>query len=248
MHILILGGTGEANALAGLLAVRPAIKATFSLAGRTRAPVLPPIAYRIGGFGGAQGLAAWMREQRVTALVNATHPFARHMSFNAAQAAAENGIPILSLLRPEWQPGEGDQWTQVANHEEAIAALGFMPRRVFLTVGRLELAAYANAPEHFYLARTIDEVEPKPLRNAVWLTSRAPFTPEGECRLMIEHAIDTLITKNSGGSATEAKLVAARMLGLSVILTQRPARPDMEQVEHAQAALDWIARVHGMPL
>jgi precorrin-6A/cobalt-precorrin-6A reductase len=242
MHILILGGTTEASALAALLAQRNDIRATLSLAGRTLRPVLPPIPHRIGGFGGSEGLAAWIRENNVTAVIDATHPFARRMPFNVAEAARKTHIPLLALVRPAWERQAGDQWTQVADHAEAIAALGAARKRVFLTVGRLELEAYAAVPQHFYLARSIDPVEEKPLRDAMWLTSRPPFTVEGERALMREYAINTVITKNSGGGVTSAKLTAARELGVPVILINRPKRPAGECVATAEAALKWISR------
>lgn len=221
------------------------MRATLSLAGRTQHPALPRIPHRIGGFGGPEGLAAWLREHRVTALVDATHPFASVMPWNAARAARATHTPLLALTRPAWQPSPGDRWTEMAGHEDAIAALGPAPRRIFLTVGRLELPAYACAPQHFYLARSIDPVQPKPLPHAAWLTARGPFTPEGERALLTEHAIEMLITKNSGGTATHAKLEAARALSLPVFLIRRPPRPEGESATTAQAALEWIARVHG---
>lgn len=246
MHILILGGTTEASELAALIAKRPDIRATLSLAGRTQNPVLPPIPHRIGGFGGVDGLAGWMREHQVTAVIDATHPFARRMPFNVAQAADVIGVPRLTLLRPQWQPQGGDQWIEVETHEQAITALGSKPQRVFLTVGRLELEAYAAAPQHWYLARSIDPVENSQLRNVMWLTDRPPFTLEGERSLMHEHNITTLITKSSGGDATAAKLVAARELGVPVILIARPNRPVGEQVATASEALDWLRCTHGI--
>ncbi|MDE3059991.1 MAG: cobalt-precorrin-6A reductase [Pseudomonadota bacterium] len=245
MHVLILGGTTEASALAQLLADAP-LSATLSLAGRTQNPTLPPIDCRIGGFGGAEGLAAWMREHRVTALIDATHPFASRMPFHAAQAAISTGIPLLSLLRPAWQRQSKDQWLEVEDHAAAITALGAEPRRVFLTVGRMELAAYATEPQHFYVIRSIDPVAPRPLPHAVWLTGRGPFTVESEQALMAEHRIEYLISKNSGGSATEAKLIAARMLRLPVILIRRPPRPDAKHVATAEEAIQWILCIHGL--
>jgi len=248
MHILILGGTSEASALTNALAARPDIRATLSLAGRTQNPVLPRIECRVGGFGGAGGLAAWMRQHEVTALIDATHPFARIMPFNAVEAAHIANVPLLSLLRPEWQPEAGDNWTQVPDHNEAISILGSAPRRVFLTVGRLEINAYTIAPQHFYVVRSIDPVEPKPLPNAVWLMARGPFSIDSEGALLKEHNIDAVITKNSGGEATQAKLVAARKLGLPVILIARPPRPDTEHVATAEEAMNWIARIHDASL
>ncbi len=248
MHVLILGGTSEASALAALIEKCAGINATFSLAGRTQNPSLPGIRHRVGGFGGADGLAQWLREQRVSALVDATHPFARVMPWNAAKAAHETGIPLLRLTRPGWQAGAGDDWRFVNDHAAAMEMLGQKRRRVFLTVGRLEIPAYVRSPQHFYLVRTIDPVEMKPLPDAQWLIARGPFTPEGEAALMRDHSIDVLITKDSGGSATGAKLSAARALGIPVILIRRPERPESESVTNAHAAMEWILRVHGTSL
>ena len=205
--------------------------------------MLPVIPHRIGGFGGAQGLAAWMIEHEVTAVIDATHPFARRMPFNIAQAALDTGVPRLALLRPGWQVVAGDKWTEVVDHAQAIALLGRKPKRVFLTVGRLEISAYADAAPHFYVVRSIDPVEPKVLHNALWITDRPPFTVEGEMALMTEHNINVVITKNSGGGATEAKLIAARELGLPVILIARPQRPYGECVATAQGAMEWIDHI-----
>ncbi len=244
MHILILGGTTEANELSALLAQHPHIKATLSYAGRTQNPTLPTIPCRIGGFGGVAGLAAWIREHSVSAVIDATHPFASIMPFNAASACQQTGIPLLALTRPEWKPEQGDNWQQVQNHHEVLNTLGQPPQRIFLTVGRLEIDRYAAAPQHFYIARTIDPVAPQPLPNAVWLTGRGPFTVEGERELLKNHNATVVVTKNSGGKATKAKLIAARELGLPVIMVARPPKPDVKTTHSAAQAMEWIARTH----
>ena len=155
MRILILGGTSEASALVAGLAGMPH-DVTLSLAGRTAAPKAEPVPTRIGGFGGAEGLAAWMREDGTDLLVDATHPFAARMCVNAAEAAARAGIPLLAIRRPPWTREPGDRWTEVDTVADSVAALGEAPRRVFVTVGRLELAAFAAAPQHDYVVRTIE--------------------------------------------------------------------------------------------
>ena len=181
-----------------------------------------------------------MREHAVTALIDATHPFASRMPFNAAAAAKTCNIPLLCLTRPAWMPQIGDDWLEVENHQAAINSLGTANKRIFLTVGRLEIDAYIAAPHHFYLVRTIDEVSPKLLPNAEYITIRAPFNVAGEQALMKEHRIDTLITKNSGGAATVAKLFAARNLGIKMILISRLPKPDVPCVMSAEEALAWI--------
>jgi precorrin-6A/cobalt-precorrin-6A reductase len=220
---LILGGSSEASALARALTQRPAIEAVVSLAGRTVSPVLLPLPVRTGGFGGIPGLVAYLRTQLIEFIVDATHPFAEQMSSNARAAAAQTGIPLIRLTRPAWRAQENDRWTEVDDMPSAVNALGECPRRVFLTVGRLQLAAFAHAPQHFYLVRTIDPVgDDHGLADARFIEARGPFLPECEERLMREHRIDVLVTKNSGGTASNGKLEAARRLGLEVILLRKP--------------------------
>jgi precorrin-6A/cobalt-precorrin-6A reductase len=189
-------------------------------------------------------MAEWIRKNNVTALVDATHPFASVISTNAINAAKATGIPLLALARPAWQPEIGDQWKEVPHHRAAIAALGEKPRRVFMTVGRLEVDKYAAAPQHFYIARTIEPVEPKPLPNAIWLTQRGPFTVEHEHELLTTHKADIVVTKNSGGDAMKSKLIAARQLKLPVILIARPPKPGVETVSLPKDAMQWLKRVH----
>ncbi|WP_031012738.1 cobalt-precorrin-6A reductase [Streptomyces sp. NRRL F-5727] len=222
MHVLILGGTTEARALAGLL--HPGTRVTSSLAGRVAAPRLPAGEVRIGGFGGPDGLAAWVREHAVDAVIDATHPFAERISFNAARAAATAHVPLLALRRPGWVPGEGDDWRDVGSLEEAALALdGF--GRVFLTTGRMGLAAFADRPEWF-LVRSVDAPEaPMPARIEV-LLDRGPFTLDGERELIARHRIDVLVTKDSGAAATAPKLAAAREAGIPVVVVRRPPVPE----------------------
>ena len=240
-HVLLLGGTSEASALARLLAARPDIPAMVSLAGRTINPIEPPIAYRIGGFGGVEGLCAFLDKHAVTALVDATHPFAERMSANAVEAARRVGVPLLALRRPAWQAADGDRWSEVADAEAAVQALGAAPRRVFLTTGRLELPAFLAAPQHFYLVRSVDPPEELPPR-AKLILARGPFAETDEIGLMREEAVDIVVTKNSGGSATYGKIAAARRLSLPVILLRRPETAEVKTVATAQEALAWIER------
>lgn len=240
-NVLVLGGTTEASALARLLADQPSVSAVLSYAGRTRAPVAQPIPVRVGGFGGADGLAGHLRQARVDALVDATHPFAAQMSFNAAKAADMTGVPLLALRRDGWTAGAGDDWRMVPDMAAAVAALGLAPRRVFLTVGQKELAPFLAAPWHDYVIRSVDPPDAAALPpRAVQLLARGPFGLEDELRLLSDHRIEVIVTKNSGGTATVAKLVAARQLGLPVIMVERPPVPPVQAVETAAAALDWI--------
>jgi precorrin-6A/cobalt-precorrin-6A reductase len=238
--ILIIGGTSEATALAAALGGR----AMLSLAGRTRAPLLPDGPHRIGGFGGAAGLARFLKHDGFAVLVDATHPFAARISANALLAARAAGVALLAIRRPEWRPGAGDRWTEVADMAAAAAALGATPRRVFLTVGRQDLAPFAAAPWHHYLVRSVDPPDPAVLPpGAVAIAARGPFGIEEERRLLADHAIDLLVTKNSGAAATAAKLAAARALRLGVVMVARPALPEGAPdaaVADVPAALAWL--------
>ncbi|MFE7414011.1 cobalt-precorrin-6A reductase, partial [Streptomyces laurentii] len=236
MHILLLGGTTEARVLAGLLheaggthgidgtGETGAIRVTSSLAGRVAAPRLPAGEVRIGGFGGPAGLAAWIREHAVDAVIDATHPFAERISFNAAEAAATAHVPLLALRRPGWVPGDGDDWHEVDSLAGAARALDGLGDRVFLTTGRMGLAAFADCPQWF-LVRSVDAPEaPMPARTEV-LLDRGPFTLDGERALLARHRIDVLVTKDSGAAATAPKLTAAREAGIPVVLVRRPPVP-----------------------
>lgn len=216
---------------------------TLSLAGRTRSPAPQPVATRVGGFGGAAGLAAHLRGHRVDLLVDATHPFAEQISANATAAARQTGVPLIAVGRAPWQPREGDRWTEATTMEGVVDALGAAPRRVFLTIGRLRLAPFARAPQHTYLLRTIDPLDAaQRLPNVVPLEARGPFDVAAEEDLMRRHRIDVLVTKNSGGMGAAAKLDAARRLGLPVVLLARPA--GAVPVRDVASALQAI-RAHG---
>jgi precorrin-6A/cobalt-precorrin-6A reductase len=247
MRILILGGTTEASALAARLAARSDFRPLLSLAGRTSDPRLVPIPTRIGGFGGVAGLAGFLRDESIEAVIDATHPFAAVMSHNAAEACAQTQVPLLALRRPAWARREGDRWTEVASMEEAAQVLGVASRRVFLTVGRLELAAFTAAPHHTYLVRSIEPIgDVLPVPNVIAIQDRAPFDEAAERTLMMRERIDVVVTKNSGGAATYPKIAAARSLGLPVIVVARPDKPTgVEEVSNAEAALDWLERRHG---
>ena len=246
MRVLILGGTTEASRLADALAGDARYDAALSLAGVTRNPLLPAIPVRIGGFGGADGLAAWLRAQATGALVDATHPFARAISRNAVLAAARACVPLLRVARPEWRPAAGDRWTVVPTMRDAAAALGPLRRRVLLTVGTREVAAFRDAAHHRYLLRSVDPPPPGLLPpDCRVLALRGPFTLDGELALLREHDIEAIVSKNSGGTATAAKLEAARRLGLPVILVARPpGEAATESVPDWQGALAWLAARH----
>ena len=241
-RVLILGGTTEARLLAAALAADPGLRVTSSLAGRVAEPRLPVGEVRIGGFGGPAGLADWLRAERVDALVDATHPFAEVMSRSAALAAAATGVPLLALRRPGWAPVDGDRWHPVGSLAEAAAALPALGRRVFLTTGRLGLAAFAHLDGLHFLARSVDAPgAPLPAHCEV-LLDRGPFTLDDERAVLREHRIDVLVTKDSGGAATAPKLTAARELGLPVVIVRRPAPPaGIRVAEDVAEAARWVA-------
>ncbi len=247
MRILILGGTTEAAALAARLAGNPAYNPLLSMAGRTSDPRPQPIPTRIGGFGGVQGLARFLVQERIEAVIDATHPFAAIMSRNAAEACEQMRVPLLALRRPAWKPQAGDRWVEVMSTEDAVRALGHEPRRVFLTVGRLELPPFAAAAQHSYLVRTIEPIgDALPVPNVIAIQDRAPFDEAAERALMERERVEVVVTKNSGGTATYPKIAAARALGLPVIVVARPEKPQgVEEVAVVEAALDWLERRHG---
>jgi precorrin-6A/cobalt-precorrin-6A reductase len=241
-RILILGGTTEARELAARLAMRPDLVVTVSLAGRTAQVVEQGAPTRIGGFGGANGLAAYLRQERIDALIDATHPYAARISAHAVAAAAKAGTPLLALRRPPWRSVAGDDWTEVADGAEAAAALGKESRRVFLALGRKELAPFETAPQHFYLVRSVDPVEP-PLAvpDAAYVLERGPFTEAADRALMETHRIDRLVCRNSGGDAAYGKIAAARALRLPVIMIARRPLPEVAATaDSVETAISWL--------
>ncbi|MER5211747.1 cobalt-precorrin-6A reductase [Streptomyces sp. NPDC002838] len=225
-HVLILGGTAEARELAAVLAARRGLRVTTSLAGRVARPGVITGDVRIGGFGGAEGLADWLREQRVDALVDATHPFAEVITANAARAAAATRLPLVVLRRPGWRPGPEDRWHMVTSLSTAADLLPRLGRRVFLTTGRMGLAAFAHLTDLHFVVRSVELPTPPMPPHTEVLLARGPFTLADESTLLYDHCIDVLVTKDSGGEATAAKLTAARELALPVVVVRRPPLPE----------------------
>ncbi|WP_240619578.1 cobalt-precorrin-6A reductase [Blastococcus sp. TF02-8] len=236
--MLVLGGTGEARRLATAL-VAEGVDVLTSLAGRVADPALPAGEVRIGGFGGAEGLADWLRASPVRAVVDATHPFAAVMTASAARAAEATGVPLLRLQRPGWSEQPGDDWRWAASLAAAAEAVaGF--ERVFLTTGRQGLAAFAGLTAHC-LVRSVDPPEPPLPACSTVVLARGPFTVDEELALMREHAVEVVVTKDSGGRLTEAKLTAARELGIPVVLVRRPPLPPgVPTVATVEEALAWV--------
>jgi precorrin-6A/cobalt-precorrin-6A reductase len=241
MRILILGGTAEARQLAGLLAARNDLDVTLSLAGRTAAPAAQPVPVRTGGFGGPDGLANHLRAENIDVLIDATHPYAAAISANAATAAARTGVPSVALRRPSWPPAADDRWIEVDRMVDAVTALGDAPRHVFLALGRKEIAPFEVAPQHRYLVRSVDPVEP-PLGvpHAVYVTARGPFAEADERALLAKYRVDIIVAKNSGGDATYGKIAAARTLGIPVIMLRRPRPPEVAAVETVEEVVDFV--------
>jgi len=251
--VLILGGTREGRDLAARLADPPHLPAppaggraselrvVSSLAGRVRDPALPVGEVRIGGFGGADGLARWLRDERAAAVIDATHPFAQTISASAAAACARTGTPLLSLVREPWTAGPGDRWHEVDSLPDAAWLLPSLGRRVFLTTGRQGVAAFA--PLHqWFLIRCVDPpAGPLPAASELIL-ARGPYDAAAELKLMRRHEIDVLVTKNSGGALTAGKLAAARDLALPVVMVRRPPRPDVPRCHTVEDATRWALR------
>ena len=244
--VLLLGGTGDANALAAALVDRfnHRIVLTTSIAGRTAQP--PPVAgtLRSGGFGGVEGLVGYLRDSHTAIIIDATHPFAARMSHNAAAAAAVLGIPLLRLTRPPWQRQPGDHWIDVADMAEAASVLAPLAKRIWLTTGTSDLSALNSLADAWFLIRLITRPK-EPILSVSHhiLEARGPFELAGERALIAEYRIEALLSKASGGRATAAKLTAAREAGIPVVMIARPVLPDVPTVTDAGAALDWIARI-----
>src|ERR1700722_14387407 len=242
-HLLILGGTAEAAALAqaAIDSFDDRLAVTTSLAGRTEQPGPLAGAVRIGGFGGPSGLTSFIDAQSIDLLIDATHPFADQMARHAREAAEAAQIPRLMLIRPAWRRHPLDRWIEVGDIAGAAAVLPRAGRRVFLTVGPGELDAFTHLADHFFLVRTIDPPrESPPLADHALVLGRGPFTVAGERQLMRRHAIDALVAKASGGAATEAKIIAARELSIPVVMVRRPLPERGERVDTVEAAVIWI--------
>ena len=227
--------------MAGRLAGRHNLDITLSLAGRTALPASQPVPVRVGGFGGAAGLADHLVRERIDALIDATHPYASGISANAIVAARKIGAPFVALRRAPWIAIAGDHWTAVGDVREAVGAIGQTPRRVLVTLGRNELAPFVAAPQHHYLIRSVDPVDPPlTLPHAGYITARGPFAEADERELLRQHAIDVVVAKNSGGAATYGKIAAARALGIGIIMLRRPVEPEAPAVETVDEAIAWL--------
>jgi precorrin-6A/cobalt-precorrin-6A reductase len=241
LRVLILGGTAEANRLAAALANDARIDAVLSYAGRTENPTRPPIAWRLGGFGGIDGLVNYLRAENIARVVDATHPFAAQMSTHAIAACAVAGVPLLALERRPWQRGPGDRWIEVDDLNAAAEALGAAPRRVFLGIGRQNLQTFAAHPQHAYLVRLVDPPRaPLPLPNAEVIVARGPFKAADDRAMLAKYRAEFVVAKNAGGDAASAKIEAARDLELPVVMVRRPSIPARETAESVLEVLRWL--------
>lgn len=238
--ILLLGGTADALRMADALA-QAGLAAVYSIAGRTEAPRLPDMAHRIGGFGGVEGLTQYLRAEKITHVIDATHPFAAQMSRHAVQATTALSLPLIALERAPWTAAPGDRWRFFNDIPAMAAALPTTPTRIFLAIGRQNLADFSACPQHNYLLRLVDAPGNLPLPNTTVVVSKGPFTPEGDLALMREHSTQMVIAKNAGGTAAQAKLDAARFLGLPVWLADRPALPPRQTANTPAEVIDWLA-------
>jgi precorrin-6A/cobalt-precorrin-6A reductase len=242
-HVLVLGGTGDAAKVIEQMRTLPNLTVTASLAGRTPQPNIPQdnecIKVRMGGFGGIDGLVDYIKAQSIELIVDATHPFAAQISQNAAAAASICQIPRVLLNRPAWVKQPDDRWIEAPDLNTAAAMLPEFGKRVFLTIGRQELAAFADVPDCWFLMRMITPPIP-PIPSGKILLQQGPFAVEAERELLIQQSIELIVSKNSGGSATYAKIIAARELGLPVLMIPRPALPSGDVVDTIAACVDWV--------
>ncbi|MCS3725083.1 cobalt-precorrin-6A reductase [Bradyrhizobium betae] len=236
---LILGGIADASLLAAAIA-RAGIDAVYSYGGRTRAPADQPLPIRIGGFGGVSGLSDYIRGEGITHVIDATHPFAAEMSRHAVDACTETGTPLLALERAPWTRAPGDTWIEVADVNAAVAALPEAPAKVFLAIGRQHIAPFAAKPQHAYTLRFVDPPEAALPFPADVIVSRGPFTFDGELQMMRTRGIAWIVARNSGGDGARAKIDAARMLGLPVIMIARPRLPERLRVESVAEVMQWL--------
>ena len=240
MRALILGGTGDANQLAGALA-RAEIDAVYSYAGRTKVPLPHELPTRTGGFGGADGLADFVRRESITHVIDATHPFAAEMSRHAVMACTAAKIPLIALERAPWAREASDNWIDVSDIAAAVAALPEKAARVFLAIGRQHIAPFATKPQHTYTLRFVDAPDGAlPLPEAKVIVARGPFSLESELELMRSRGIEWIVARNSGGTGARAKIDAARALSRPVIMIARPELPERPQVQSVDDVLAWL--------
>lgn len=218
----------------------PGLGPSIPMAVAPRAPADQPLPTRIGGFGGVSGLVDFIRQEGITHIIDATHPFAAEMSRNAVTASAETGTPLIALERAPWTAMPGDNWIEVADVNAAVTALPESPAKILLAIGRQHIAPFASKPQHAYTLRFVDPPEtPLPFPADV-IVSRGPFTLDGELKMLRTRGIMWIVARNSGGDGARAKIDAARTLGLPVIMIARPELPGRQQVESVAEIMYWL--------
>ena len=239
--LLILGGTTEASRLARRVADL-AVEAVYSYAGRVATPDRQPIDTRVGGFGGVEGLIDYLRDRRITHIVDATHPFAAQISRNVSAAATATSLPLIALTRPPWTPIDGDQWTTATDMADAVKHVETKEkRRIFLAIGRTEISAFRRVPQHHYLLRMVEPpATPPSMPDHTLVIARGPFDEASDRELIQHHEIDLVVSKNSGGAGAYAKIGAARALGLPVLMINRPRLPTRREVSEVDEVIAWL--------
>lgn len=240
MRVLLLGGTTEASRLAQTLK-SARIETVFSYAGRTNAPVAQPVPMRVGGFGGVTGLTTYLRDHKISHVIDATHPFAAQMSHNAHAACSAANLPLLRFERPPWGAQNGDDWLMVPDIESACWSLPNRPTRVFLAIGRMHVDLFAHQPQHHYVLRLVDApTQPIPLRHHSVIIARGPFDVAQDTALLRDHNIGFVVAKNAGGAGAVAKITAARNLNLPVVMINRPKLPETAVAGDTDAVMHWL--------
>lgn len=238
---LLLGGTTEASSLAKAL-VEAKMEAVFSYAGRTSSPVPQPLPTRVGGFGGVAGLVRFLKMEGISHVVDATHPFAAQMSRNVIAACDEVGVPLCAFERPAWQAGKDDRWIHVPDMAGAVAALPNDAARVFLAIGKQNIAQFAAKPQHHYLLRLVDAPDTAlPLPDCAVKLARGPFDLAGDLQLLTDHRITHIVAKNAGGVGAAAKLAAAAQLDLPIVMIGRPDLPTRHVLGDLAEVMTWLS-------
>ncbi|WP_417814891.1 cobalt-precorrin-6A reductase [Thalassospira alkalitolerans] len=242
LNILIFGGTGDANRIAGdlLQEFGSDLRLQLSLAGRTSAPRLPDgIPVRIGGFGGAEGIISWLGSEKIDLVIDATHPYATQISSHVAMACHAVATPCIQFQRSVWKQTDQDRWIMVKSLADAANILPEHGERALIASGRKDLAHFEGLEKTWLLVRTVESpTEPFNLKYGEWLIARGPFTVAGEIELLQRHNIDVIVSKNSGGSATEAKVLAARELNIPILMVERPGASPVAQAENIQEIIE----------
>lgn len=240
-RLLILGGTGDAVKLLDRASSLPGLKVITTLAGRTQVPKAVVGEVRVGGFGGEAGLVEYLNTEKIDLIIDATHPFAAQISWHVAGAATQTNIPRLMLLRPAWTRLPEDDWIEVESIQKSVMAIPATAERIFITIGRQQLALFARLTDRWCLMRSIDPPDPSiPLPPGKLLLDRGPFTLESERQLLTQYRIQAIVSKNSGGDATYAKIIAARELKIPVITIHRPIVPEGDRVADIESAIQWL--------